>query len=138
MNNYCRNCGEKLENNIKVCPKCNAEVFENRVNVEQRKNELEKYKKKENMYIIVIIILYASAYLSPYYFRILGVYNFISYIIPLLYLAATITLIYARITMNKSQKIRIMFNIFMILIVLYLFFIIFMFITCTGVLNKGC
>ena len=137
MNNYCRNCGEKLENITKICPKCNAEVFETRVNVEQKKNEIEEYKKKENKYIIIVITLYALSYLSPY-LNVLGEYNFISYISPLLSLGATITLIYARITMNKSKKIRIMFNIFMVLIILYLLFIIFIFITCTGALNRGC
>lgn len=135
MNNYCRNCGEKLENDTKACPKCNAEVFENRVNVEQRKNELEEYKKKENKYIIIIIALYALSYLSPHLI-FWGEYNFISYISPLLSLGATITLIYARITMNKSKKIRIMFNIFMALIILYLLFIIFIVIPCIGALNK--
>ena len=129
MNNYCRNCGEKLENNTKICPKCNAEVFETRVNVEQKKNEIEEYKKKENIYIIIVITLFALSYLSSY-LNVLGEYNFISYIRPLLYLGAVITLIYARITMDKSNKIRIMFNIFMALIILYLLYIVFIFITC--------
>ena len=109
MNNYCRNCGEKLESDTKICPKCNTEVFENRINIEQRKNELEEYKKKENRYIITIFLLYALSYLSAYLgFR--KEYSFISYINPLLSLGAIITLIYARITMNKSQKIRTLFT----------------------------
>ena len=137
MNNYCRNCGEKLDNNTKICPKCNAEVFETRVNVEQKKNEIKEYKKKENKYIIIVITLYALSFLTPY-LKSLGEYNFISFISPLLPLGAVITLIYARITMNKSKKIRIMFNIFMVLIILYLLFIVFIFITCTGALNRGC
>lgn len=137
MNNYCRNCGEKLGNDIKVCPKCNAEVFENRINVEQTQKEIEEYKKKENNYIITVIVLYALSFLSPY-LNFLGEYNFISYISPLLSLGAIIILIYARITMDKSKKIKTMFNIFMALTVLYLLFIIFIFITCAGAFNRGC
>lgn len=137
MNNYCRNCGEKLENNAKICPKCNAEVFETRVNVEQKKNEIEEYKKKENKYIIIVIALCALSFLTPY-LKSLGEYNFISFISPLLPLGAVITLIYARITMDKSNKIRIMFNIFMALIILYLLFIVFIFITCTNAIDRGC
>ncbi len=137
MNNYCRNCGEKLEKNAKICSKCNAEVFETRINVEQKKKEIEEYKEKENKYIIIVIALYALSYLLPY-LNIHGEYNFISNISPLLSLGAIITLIYARITMNKSKKIRIMFNIFMTLIILYLLFIVFIFITCAGALNRGC
>lgn len=129
MNNYCTNCGEKLENNTKVCPKCNAEVHKNSINVEQKKNELEEYNKKENKYVIIVITLYALSYLS-YCLKFLRENNFISYIRPLLSLGAIITLIYARINMNKSKKIRIMFNIFLVLTILNLLFIMFMFISC--------
>lgn len=137
MNNYCRNCGEKLESDAKVCHKCRAEVFEKRINVEQWENELEEYKKKENKYFIIIISLYALA-CSLYFFNIFEEYNFISFIRPLLFLGATIFLIYARSTMNKSKKIRILFNIFIIFIILFLLFTIYIFSTCTGILKRGC
>ncbi|MDD6879522.1 MAG: hypothetical protein PUD59_04780 [bacterium] len=115
MNNYCRNCGEKLENDINVCPKCNAEVFKNRINVEEKKKELYEYKNKENKYVILIIALFSLSCIS-------FVFNFLSYINPLLFLCAIITLIYAKITMNKSIKIKIIFNIIIILPILYLLY----------------
>lgn len=106
MNNYCKYCGEKLENNPSICPKCNTKLFENEINTEEEKNKLKEYKKKENKYLIIIITLYALPYLSNY-LKFSEEYNFISYIKPLLYLGAIITLIYARITMNKSIKIKV-------------------------------
>lgn len=133
MNSYCRNCGEKLENDIKMCPKCGAEVFEKRINIEKKKIELDEYRKKENKYILIIITLYTLSYLLSYLNN-----NFISYITPLLSLSSTIILVYARINMNDSKKIRIMFNIFIVLIILFNLFILFTFLTCINFINRGC
>lgn len=66
MNNYCKYCGEKLENNPSICPKCNTKLFENEINTEEEKNKLKEYKKKENKYLIIIITLYALPYLSNF------------------------------------------------------------------------
>ena len=137
MNNYCRNCGEKLEENVKICPKCNTEVFETRVNTEQMRIEGEEYKKKENTYIIIVIVLYALSFLSRFSIYLID-YSIYSFIRPLLFLGATITLIYARITMNKSTKIRTMFNIFISLLIIYLVFIAIVFISCASAFNRGC
>ena len=41
LNNYCRNCGKKLDLNEKYCTNCGAEVFEKRINIEERKNSAE-------------------------------------------------------------------------------------------------
>lgn len=137
MNNYCRNCGEKLENGIKSCPKCSAEVFDERINVDEKKKELEVYKKKEKKYIIIVITLFAIALAVPY-LNFLGIYSFISYLSSLALLGAIITLIFARITMNNSKKIKIMFNIFLALTILYFLYILFIFAACYVTLNRGC
>ena len=50
LNNYCRNCGKKLDLNEKYCTNCGAEVFEKRINIEEKKNELDSYKRKEKIY----------------------------------------------------------------------------------------
>ena len=48
MNNYCRNCGNKLESNAKVCSKCGFEVLkiDSTDDVKNIVNTPE-YKKKE-------------------------------------------------------------------------------------------
>ncbi len=56
MNNYCRNCGEKLAiDNIKVCPNCGVEIFEERIDVEKAKASL----KEGNNYVNFIFLLMA-------------------------------------------------------------------------------
>jgi len=74
MNNYCRNCGRKLESGEKKCINCDAEVLEKRINVESKRQELAEYKKKENRYIILTIFLYVLSYLVNFesYFNFLS------------------------------------------------------------------
>ena len=135
MNNYCRNCGAKLEPNSKICPKCNAEVFEERIDVTKKEEELHEYQKKENKYIIIVLVLFVLAYIISSFGRI---YDFASFVAHLIWLIAIVILIYARITMNKSRKIKIMFNIFMALVIIYLLYIVLLFIACSSIVNKGC
>lgn len=121
MNNYCRNCGLKLEISTKICPKCGAEVFQNRINIVQKKKELDKYKIKEKIYIIIIILL---VLIFPGVMQFTGLYYeyiFNVYICPLSFLVGVITLVYARITMNDSEIIRILFTIFITFIAIPLF-----------------
>ena len=137
MNNYCRHCGEKLEKDVKTCPKCSAPVFEKRINITQKKKELEEYKKKEAKYVIAIVLLYVSSFLMIHFSSVEKL-KFLSSTGPLIFLVATILLIYARIVMNESRKIRVLFAIFISLIILYILFVIFIFMTCTIIINKGC
>lgn len=122
MNNYCRNCGEKLENGIKICPKCNTEVLENRVNVEVKEKEVVEYKNKENICILLTLALYSLCF---FVYKLSDKTDFenLTFICSLLFWAATVTLIYIRITMNDSKKIKLMFNIIVgIIVALFLFF----------------
>ena len=137
MNNYCRNCGEKLEKNQKVCHKCNAEVFEQRIDVEKKEKELVEFKKKEIIYITIIISIFVFV-IFLHHFNFLEKNNAIS---PLLILGDIILLVYARITMNRSVKIKVIFYIFTGLIILYLISMLLLFISCLGMaelLNRGC
>lgn len=112
LNNYCRNCGKKLDLNEKYCTNCGAEVFEKRINIEEKKKELYIYKRKEKIYILSVIILISLYFLSVH-FNLSKKYEFISFINSLLLIGSFIIIIYARITMCDSKKIRIMFNLFL-------------------------
>lgn len=135
MNNYCRNCGEKLEAEVKLCPKCNTEVIENRIDIDEKQKELKAYKEKEIGLITIIILLYSFAFFSSYFSYSNG-YEFILYIKPLIYLGATMTLIYARSTMHDSIKIKIIFNIFIFLTVIFFLVTLFLFMTCQEIINR--
>lgn len=139
VNNYCRNCGKKINENEKVCSNCNAEVFNDRIDVEKKKNELEKYRYKEKVYVIVIICMY----ILPYFLIRFKLVNdsVSSFISPLLYLGATVLLIYAKIMMHDSIKIKVLFYTIISLVVLYVLSTILMFVTCLGLaelFNRGC
>jgi len=67
LNNYCRNCGKKLDLNEKYCTNCGAEVFEKRINIEEKKKELDIYKRKEKIYILSVIILISLYFLSVHF-----------------------------------------------------------------------
>lgn len=132
MNNYCRNCGQKLVNSVTNCPNCNAEIFEKRINVGEKKEEITKFKEKEKNYVIIILLLQFIPYL------LVGSENAIVTVIsPLLSVSSYILLIYARITMNNSKVIKTMFNILLILFIIRLLYVIIIFVTCTSVV-KGC
>ena len=139
MNNYCRNCGNKLDKDAKFCSKCSAEVFDDRIDVEKKKKELEVYRKKENIFIIVVICLYVLPYFLHYLHFISDAV--VSFIGPLSYLCATVILIYARIMMHDSIKIKVLFYIIISLVIIYILFMILLFVTCLGfaeLIDKGC
>lgn len=142
MNNYCRNCGNKLDDETKICNICGAEVFEKRVVPDYKKEELQLIKKKEKKYIITIILLFVASYLVPEIVSYIpsfskleynGLYSIVSLISPLLSLSALILLISARITMRGSKAIRTLFNIFIILVGAYFMFIILVLATCMSI-----
>lgn len=137
MNNYCRHCGEKLEANVTVCPKCSAEVIEARVNIEEKKKEIDEQKKKAKKYVLIMALFYALAYLIDYY-KELFEGSFIYNLRSLFPLMAIITLIYARVTLKQSKLIRVLFGILLTLTILYILFFLFILITCMAFMNSGC
>lgn len=137
MNNYCRNCGKPIEKNTKFCTNCGAEVFEERIDVEKEKKELEEFRNKENIYMIVVICMYVLPYLLEHFNFVSD--SFSSFINPLVYLCATVILIYAKITMRNSEKIKILFYIIISLVILYIISMIFLIATCLGTARlMGC
>lgn len=137
MNNYCRNCGNKLDSNTKVCSKCGLEVLEidSTDDVKNIVNTPE-YKKKENIYVIIVIALFLLSVFAPSIDNLLGKNSFFSSISPLFTVATMIILIFARITMRESKKIEILFNVFMTLMLLGIFLIVVFTITCMNTMNN--
>lgn len=66
MNNYCTNCGEKIEKNELVCKKCNTPIIDLS---EYYENNL-KNKQSKKIYIIVIILV---IFIIVVYFVFLGI-----------------------------------------------------------------
>lgn len=134
MNIYCRNCGEKLENNSEICTKCNTKVLNQRIDVEKKIKKIKDYKKKENEYASGIIILSLLSFSLNYY---LSNNEFVLYILPLLYLSLAILSIYSKIKMKESQKINILFISFVILSISFFIWLILSTLFSYGG-NKGC
>lgn len=83
MNNYCRNCGNKLESNAKVCSKCGFEVLkiDSTDDVKNIVNPPE-YKKKENIYVIIVIALFLLSVFAPSIDNLLGKNSVFSAVSP--------------------------------------------------------
>ena len=126
MNNYCRNCGEKISGN--TCQKCGTEVIEKRVNIEEKTKEIKAFKDLETKYILIIIVIGAVAY----FISTIPHLNILS---PLIWLADIIFAIYVRIKMAASKLIRILFLIASILVAIHLIYIIVVLIACYALLS---
>ena len=133
MNNYCRNCGSKIENSIRKCPICEAEVFEERINVEKTKAELENCHKNENKFVLITIVLaIVGIFGFPFLPRLLG---------PLILVSPLFILIYAKNKYQYSEKIERLYNVFNVLILLFFIYVtvafLFLILTCTGGFDRG-
>ena len=123
MNNYCRNCGERLTN-PNVCEKCNTKVLTNRV------GELDRALAKKYIKIFfAMIILYFMSYIIMFMFELLNssiLYSLISPIIGLIIsyfpLILIIFIIYAKKKLKYSKFFNIVFWIMVLMIVLFILF----------------
>ena len=133
MNHYCRNCGERLSSGEKVCPKCEAEVFDSRIDVEEKKQEMIEEKEQEKKYIAIMIIFAVLNTIASY----MGSKNqsLFSSFGPLFALVFIITLIYARIKLPQSKMIQIIFIIVLAGLIAYFVAVIYVFLTCTEAIN---
>ena len=136
MNNYCINCGEKLDINTKTCPKCSADVIEQKIDVQQKEAAVKEFTKKENLYLLIIISLYLIGQLLSY-IKLSENNSFIDNIRPLFLLSSILTLIYARITLRKSIKIKILFWVVIGLFFAYIIYLLIIIISCGGIFNRG-
>lgn len=108
MNNYCRNCGEKLTNQD-TCEKCGTKVLT------LRKGEVNKELEKKYIWAFVIIIIVSA--LIP---KIIIFDTIISFIY----------VIYAKRKLKYSVFFNVVFWISLVSLILFILFIIFMIVSC--------
>ncbi|MDY5875608.1 MAG: hypothetical protein SPJ74_06015 [Bacilli bacterium] len=125
MNNYCRNCGEKLTN-FSVCEKCGTKILTNRV------GELDRLLAKKYIRIFfTMLILYFISYVIMFMLPDAYIlYALVSPIINFLPLALIIFVIFAKKKLKYSKFFNIVFWIMLLLITLFILFILFMLISC--------
>ena len=121
MNNYCRNCGNKLESNAKVCSKCGFEVLkiDSTDDVKNIVNTPE-YKKKENIYVIIVIFLFLLSVFVPSIDNLLGENSIFSAVSPWLTISPLAAVIFAKFEMPDSKKIKLLY--FAIGIIAFVYF----------------
>ena len=121
MNNYCRNCGNKLESNAKVCSKCGFEVLkiDSTDDVKNIVNTPE-YKKKENIYVIIVIALFLLSVFVPSIDNLLGENSIFSAVSPWLTISLLAAVIFAKFEMPDSKKIKLLY--FAIGIIAFVYF----------------
>lgn len=125
MNNYCRNCGKKIDNS-KVCNNCGTKVIEKRV------EELDKSLEKKYMIIfaaaILIYLLFQSiiSLQSTKYSTI----NTLIMINHLLRIAIIIFVIYAKKKLKRSKFFNVIFWLMLTALFLLLLFIVLLIVSC--------
>ena len=107
MNNYCRHCGFKFENGEDVCPKCKVKVIKDRINVEQKKEEIKENKKTENIYFFVCL---------GFIFFTIGSYfvSFLNDLFPVLVLITVVLIIISKAKVKNSVKINVLYYLLLI------------------------
>ena len=86
--------------------------------------------------ILIIISLYLIGQLLSY-IKLSENNSFIDNIRPLFLLSSILTLIYARITLRKSIKIKILFWVVIGLFFAYIIYLLIIIISCGGIFNRG-
>ena len=130
MNNYCRNCGERLTNS-NTCEKCGTKVLVNRVG-ELDKNLERKYKiiffaiLIPNIIIALIMALIGHEYILFAYISYALKFPIISFFLPTL----TCFITFAKKKLKYSKFFNIVFWILELLCILFVLFIIFGLISC--------
>ncbi len=141
MDNFCKNCGAKLDDGIMYCPQCGLQIYDNGTLVKNNTNQSESIenKKKENKYIITIIALYAIGIILMF-LPFTGKFGFAFTIYPFFFLTAFIMTIYAKVKIRGSKKIKLIFNFSIGMLVVAIVCIILIFITCNSMIQsmQGC
>lgn len=116
-----------LEKNSGFCPKCGCKVINYNLNNDEKTAE---YKKKEMRYIIFSLFLIVLAQIIKNIQATSEFFVYLSCMWPIIYCAAIISVIFARIKMKDSKKIKIMFNIIVYGTLIWLAFLILVTVAC--------
>lgn len=125
MNNYCRNCGEKLTNSS-ICEKCDTKVLKNRV------GELDRVlaKKYIMIFFTMLILYFISYFIISNALMIPGAYVLNTLLINLLPLVLIVFVIFAKSKLKYSIFFNIVFWIMLLVIILFIIFVLFTLISC--------
>lgn len=102
MNNYCRNCGNKLEKDDLKCSKCDVEVINDRVSPTYAKKMANTYQKEEKKYFSIMVALFIISLLAGVFFTMA---------VPFLYFFEIVLGVYMINRFKSSQRIKIIFGV---------------------------
>lgn len=128
MNNYCWFCGSKINSNDKKCSVCDADIFTNRVNVEEKRKEYAEIRKKENKLFFLTIGL-------PICSIICGILD-IAIFSPLFLIGFLILVGYLKKNYRYSTKVKVLYYLIILSALLCIGFIIWLCIEC-GIIHPG-
>lgn len=128
MNNYCWFCGSKLNADDKKCSNCDADIFTNRVNVEEKKKEYAETKKKENILFFLTLLLPVCSVVS--------VMLDIAFLSPLLLIGSLVGLVYLRKKYYYSPKVKILTALVSLGVIAFIGFVVWICIEC-GIIHPG-
>lgn len=128
MNNYCWFCGNKLNTNDKKCSVCDADIFTNRANVEEKKKEYAEIKKKENTLFYIVLLLPVCAVICT----MLDV----AILSPVLLIGSLVGVVFLRKKYYYSLKVKILSSLVLLGVLFFIGFIIWICVEC-GIIHPG-
>lgn len=128
MNNYCWFCGNKINADDKKCSVCDADIFTDRVNVEEKRKEFAEIKKKENMLFFLTLLL-------PVCSVVCGMLD-VAVFSPLLLIGSLAALVFLRKKYYYSRKVKILSSLVLLGVVFFIGFIVWICIEC-GIIHPG-
>lgn len=128
MNNYCWFCGNKLNTNDKKCSACDADIFTNRVNVEEKRKEYAEIKKKENILFYIVLLLPVCAVVCA----MLDV----TILSPVLLIGFLVGVVFLRKKYYYSLKVKILSSLVSLGVVFFIGLIVWICIEC-GIIHPG-
>lgn len=120
---YCNNCGKRLINGSNYCDNCGYKVIE-----EQNDSKIIKNDDKWKYYVLANVILI--------FLNIISVYTGIGNSSIIVYVAALVIIITAKIKYPKVTIVSILFWIEIIIVFLIVAYIIFLMAMCISLINS--
>lgn len=122
---FCRNCGSEIRPEWKCCPNCKTNVMDTSYVVDNDNLEETMKKKKTEVAILVSVFLVAMVLAFA-----------IEQITIAAFCVATISIVTAFIRNPQSRLVKVLFWLFIFLIVVYVLIIIFLLYTCNSAISS--